>query len=185
MKKITAQMVRDAIQAMPSDNVMASDVCDCLDLIRDAEKQPVYNAMRDMARRGEIVKVESGVYRKIKLLTPSLRAPVQQRMWAILRMRRTVTAYELASLSGASVEYAQEYLGTLATKEIVRCIEMPGAGQSKYQLLVDTVDMPQQEAKAERLRKLRLAKKQAMIAINAIGATVDALRQTVESIEED
>jgi hypothetical protein len=95
-------------------------------------------------------------------------------MWRVLRAKRTVTVEDLLMMAGAAGSYAREWLGMLEARGVVR-----KAGQ-KYVLIKDHVEMPENDAKAERLRALRARMKGA---IADLRTTTLAVRQATNEIE--
>lgn len=121
---------------------------------RVAEKTAL-NALSDMTRAGRLVRVKNATY---SLPPKTGLEPVskQERMWAVLRMRKRVTVADLQELAEVSDEYAKEWLRVLAKREVVKRIDHPSGNKpSVWQLINDTVTMPDLTDNAEQLRALR------------------------------
>ena len=176
-----AERARAAIRELAAGGaeVATQAVSDKLDLVFDREKRILYSTMTDMAKRGELKKVRPGAY--LYIGAPEKPFEKRQVMWRVLRARRKVTARYLAMQSGASVEYAIEWLAALARQEIVRRTTKAGV-EGEYQLISDQVEMPGDDAKAERLRNMRELKKAANAAIDkALKAHSEAYRALIDA----
>ena len=96
---------------------------------------------------------------------------IQEVMWRLLRSRRTVTVEDLQEMAEAEESYVLEWLRMLIRRGIVR--ESGGS----YQMIKDTVEMPRNDEKAERLRRLRAKWK-------AVKETVDEVFDELSEVEE-
>lgn len=142
------------------------------------ECQAVRWTVRDMLKRGELERVEPGVFR---LASSSQDPPqIQEKMWRVLRARRRVTVEDLQELAGASRLYALEWLQMLVKYEIVR-----KGDDGLYQMVKDPVEMPRNRKKAEKLRRLRRkwAEEMGRGAL-ALGKAAEALRAAAETWTE-
>ena len=148
-----------------------------LDMVADKEKQVLYRVLRDFVKSGEITRIRRGVY----IYNANNKPPqLQEIMWRYLRAERTVTIDDLAGISGASREYAAEWVYMLARREIVEKIRLGGA--RKYRLISDPVIMPVNDDNAKKLRKLRKQKKrEALVALaqaqNGIDRAIKAMSE--------
>lgn len=158
-----------------------------IDLVSDAEKRPLYRAIKDFMKAGEVERLRPGVYR---LAGKRPGAPDLQRvMWNVLRSRRqtgnAVTAEDLMELSGASRSYALEWLQGLARRGVVRRVSKPGQ-PGVWQMVSDPVEMPRNEEKAERLREFRGSKRQRITQLcDTLFRAAAELRMEVNSPEEE
>lgn len=169
--------VRQCIREM-NGRFRASDVIDGLgsEVQTYSARNRVKKVILDMAKAGEILRLERGLYEyRGKQGKPQLR----EVMWRILRARRSVTVDDLVELSGAKEGYALEWLQMLARNGIVRHLKT-----GRWQMISDPVDMPDDGKKADRLKNLRINKKAALAAIAlATGALQDA-RVVIEQMED-
>jgi hypothetical protein len=183
MKETFAGKVRAAIRELGAGGREFSVhelALEKLDLLTDAEKRPVRAALSDMVKAGEIERVRPGVYRTVK--RTKAKPELQQVMWDILRYRKTVTVDDLVELAGASAAYAAEWLGNLSRWGVVRSTGKPGT----WQMISDPVEMPKNDRKAERLRELRLRKRERITALcDTLFKAVTDLRMEVNSATED
>ncbi len=107
--------------------------------------------VRDFKRTGELLPgTKKGVYRLGERALAS-RPHKKQIMWRTLRGRRTVTVADLMEFAGVSRDYVGEWLRVLVRRGVVR--RLP---EGKYQLVQDSIEQPDDNAKAQRLRELRL-----------------------------
>ena len=153
MKKTFAGKVREIIQGSPGP-VGTQEIAERLDLVFDKEKQPLYQALRDLVSSGEIEKIKKGVFRYKGKQGP---AQFQEIMWRFLRSRKKVTIDDLIEISRAEKSYVKEWLQMLVRREIVRKYK-----NGNYLMIKDPVDMPRNEEKAQRLRRIRAEKKKAL-----------------------
>ena len=128
--------------------VTHTDLEIALDLITKADKKPMYSALYTMRGQKEIERVRPGVHR---LVNKKIKPNKQQQMWSFLRSKRTVSIEDLMEASEAKRDYVREFLQALVRNESVRKLR-----NGKYQLVKDTVTMPQNEEKTARLRRIRV-----------------------------
>jgi hypothetical protein len=144
-----------------------------LDMVADKEKQTLYRVLRDFVKSGEITRIGRGVY----IYNGNKKKPqLQEIMWRYLRAKRTVTIDGLAEISGASREYAAEWVYMLVRREIVEKIRLGG-----YRLISDPVIMPVNDDNRKKLHKLRKQKKRE--ALVALGEAEDAINKAREALE--
>lgn len=164
--------------------VSTTQIFDRLRLQTRASEKKALNALSDLYKSGRVARIRPAVY-TIPVGT-CLTAPLQERMWRVLRMRRRVTVADLQELAGASREYAEDWLRRLNKRELVKRIDHPSGNQpSTWQLVNDTVEMPELTDNAERLRALRKRKKdEAMVhlatAVKILGQAFEALKEVKE-----
>ena len=175
MKKTFAGKVRDIIAAAPGE-IRTQEIAEKLDLVFDKEKQPLYQALRDFVSAGEIEKVRQGVFLYKGKKNP---AQLQEIMWRFLRSRKKVTVDDLIEISRAEKLYVKEWLQLLVRREIVRKYK-----NGNYLIIKDTVDMPKNEKKAQRLRRIRAEKKKALDALDKVVTMALEARMAVVEIEE-
>ncbi len=175
MKKTFVGKVRKIIAAHPGE-IKTKEIALKLDLVFDKEKQPLYQALRDFAATGEIEKIRQGVFIYKGRKNP---AQLQQIMWRFLRSRRKVTVDDLIEISGAEKTYVKEWLQMLVRREIVRKYK-----NGNYLMIKDPVDMPRNEKKAEKLRRIRAEKKKALDAIDKVVTLALEARMAVVEIAE-
>ena len=183
MKETFADKVRAGIREMSAGGrefSVSELALQKLDLLTDSEKRPVRAAIRDFVKAGELERVRPGVYRTVK--RAKVKPELQQVMWDILRFRKKVTIEDLVELAGASAGYAEEWLGNLSRWGVVRQGGKPGT----WQMIADPVEMPKNDRKAERLRELRLRKRERITALcDTLFKAVTDLRMEVNSATED
>lgn len=134
--------------------------------------------IRDLKNAGELVVVRKGVYRLGGEKGEGQR-PAEKRvvMWRFLRMRRRVSVGDLQEVSGVSEAYAKEWLQMLARQGVVKAMQ-----DGRYQLLVDSPEVPADRAKADKLRRVRARKK-----ANLVAALDDAqmrLQEATQRLDE-
>ena len=175
MKKTFAGKVRKIIAAYPGE-FKTKEVALELDLVFNTDRQPLYQTLRDFVSNGEIEKIRKGVFRYKGIQNP---AQFQEIMWRVLRARRKVTVDDLIEISGAEKTYIKEWLQMLVRREIVR-----KHANGNYLMIKDPVEMPRNEEKADRLRRIRAEKKKALDAIDKVVALALEARMAVVEIEE-
>jgi len=177
MKASFANKVRKIIQDRFPETITITEIANALDIISKTGKQPLYNALIDLRKAGEIVRVKQGEYKWTgKPVKPQLR----EVMWRIFRARKRVSIEDLQELSGASELYIKEWLGLLCRRGIARKTK-PGI----YLMVKDTVIIPDDDKKAERLRKIRRQKKKnALAAMDVLGAAFIKVKKAIEGMEE-
>jgi len=99
-----------------------------------------------------------------------------------LRMRKRVTVDDMVEMAEVGASYAEEWLRMLARREVVRREDRPGR-QSLWILIQDSLEMPEDEEKAAKLRDLR-AKKKAELAgrIETIQNELKAIKMTIAEL---
>jgi len=176
MKKTFAGKVRKIMQDLKGREISTQDIAVMLDMVSDADKRVLYRILIDFRHSDEIERVKKGVYiYKGKKCKPQL----QEVMWRVLRDRRKVTVDDLVEMAGAEESYVKEWLQMLVRREIVRKYK-----NGNYLMIKDPVDMPRNEEKAQKLRRIRAKKKKALDALDkAVTAALEA-RMAVVEIEE-
>lgn len=169
--------IRAAMKKMAPDEqpVHVSKLALALDLTWGDDKRAMHSAIKDMVKTGEICRLGKGVlvYRGL-----DKKPDIKSAMWAVLRMKRTVTISDLQELSSASVDYAKEFLGMLVKRG---CVErIPQKGRIVFRLIDDEgPETPMDTKKAEKLRRIREEKKRAMAEIDKAG---DALMTASQAL---
>ncbi|MBI5580811.1 MAG: hypothetical protein HY895_16790 [Deltaproteobacteria bacterium] len=140
----------------------------------------VRKTLRDFLRMGEIERVRPGFYRA----TRSIRGKpeLQQVMWDILRFRQKVTIEDLVELSGATANYAKEWL-----ENLTRCGVARHAGSRKvWRMISDPVAMPRNDRKAWRQREGRRKKRERETALcGTVFRSAEGPRMEVNGASED
>ena len=175
MKETFAGRIRNIIAAYPGE-FRTREIAERLDLVFNKDKQPLYQALRDFVSAGEIEKIRQGVFIYKGRKNP---AQLQEIMWRFLRARKKVTIDDLVEISGAGRRYVREWLQMLVRREIVR--KNPNG---IYLIIKDPVDMPKNEKKAQRLRRIRAEKKKALDAIDKVVTIALEARMAIVEIEE-
>lgn len=146
---------------------------------RAAEKKAL-NTLSDLFKAGRVVRVRPAVY--AIPVGNCLTVPIQERMWRVLRMRRSVTVADLQELAGASMDYAEDWLRMLHKREVVRRDDQPGNRPSLWTLVNDTVTMPDLDDNAAKLRDLRA--KKVLQALDQAATAINEARQVIMTINE-
>lgn len=183
MVKSFAARVRTACLALGDDSreFTVAELVDYLLIQTAADQKRLTGTMRDMKRADVVIGVRPGVYRLTALAAAAARNPkMQQVMWRVLRARRTVTIADLAELAGASEAYAREWLRVLARREVVRRLAAPDNQPHSWQLIEDSVEMPDLDENAAKLRRMRKEK-----ALAALGRAEKALAEAREIISKE
>ncbi|NCC91718.1 MAG: hypothetical protein EOM10_00315 [Opitutae bacterium] len=149
------------------------------DMIAGRKVRPmVQHALKDLLKAGEVLRADVSTY-----VWAGKKEPVQIRakMWSILRSRRVVSIEDLMELTGSSRGYALQWTRTLARHEIVTVQE-----DGRFRLVKDTVEQPDNEAKAAQLRQLR--RRQALeklrLDLENIGLELENMGQTITDMAE-
>jgi hypothetical protein len=182
MKKTFAGKVRVAAEAIQKSSCQVT--CEALEAACEIgtrkERDRLYDTIGDFCRRGEMQRVKRGVYR----YAGRQKSPEKQQvMWRYLRSSRSfggVTMEELREVAGASVDYVLEWLAALVTRGVVKSTE---GDPTRWQLLHDPIEMPENDEKAERLRALRAKKRNA--ALDALARAKSAIVRAENFILED
>ncbi|MDH5525548.1 MAG: hypothetical protein OEY01_16390 [Desulfobulbaceae bacterium] len=148
------------------------------------EHKKVLHALTDMTNAGKLDRVSRGVYAMPKSLQ---REPqIQEKMWRLFRAKRKVTRADIVELTGASEMYAKEFFKMLVDNGVAKDL-----GGQIYQLIKDPVEMPRNEEKADRYRRMRLKHKQALEQLDQADAkiieaqaAVNAARGIIQNINE-
>lgn len=176
------ERVRKAMRSLglEGNEITAAEVAVNMAMICNKEKQKLYRIFQDFIKSGEITRIRPGVYTyNDRNQSPQL----QQIMWRCLRAKKTVIIDDLIEISGASREYAAEWIYMLVRREIVEKIRLGSA--RKYRLISDPVIMPVNEANRKKLRRLRKQKKrEALVAIGEAQNAISRARKAVGEIPE-
>lgn len=152
--------------------VVNADLSEALDLVGTVDKRPMYAALKDLRKAGEVERVAPGIH--VYIGKPSGGPDIRAAMWSVVRMRKRFTIADLQELAGASKEYAKEYVILLVRRGVVERIGRPG-GTYIYRLLHDPgTDPPENDERAARLRRVRAAKKAAVEGLDQAGRAIIA-----------
>lgn len=138
-----------------------------------AEHKKMVNAVHEMRKTGEIESVIRGRYcyrgRKKQFR--------KDKMWRVIRAKRTFTLDDLAELSGASRLYCKEFVALLIRREVVKKISKPGV-PAVYRLVEDPGPaLAPDRDKAEKLREIRARQK--------LRAGVERMIEEMKSFERE
>lgn len=162
-----ASQVRLALQEIASSApASVKDIAKKLDLVSNAEKQPLYNTLRDFAKSGEIVRTSPDMI-SYKGRKSQQKPELREILWRVLRARRSVTIDDLVELSGASHDYTKQWLQMLARQEVVTVDKTPNQ-KAFYILVQDPVTIPTDDKEPARLRAIRDRKKEALNKLDAV-----------------
>jgi len=182
MRKVGTAKVREIAKGLSERrlDVTCNAVSEASGVQSYRDKKIVRDILYDLFRYGELERVERGVYRYVG--KPKRSPQKQEIMWRFFRMQRTVALDDLRMIGEVSRDYAQEWISVLVNRGIARDL-----GNGKYQLIVDTLEMPRNREKAERLRLIRERKKAMLEAFkeakNAIARAEAAALQAFEREE--
>lgn len=176
-----AGKVREAMRSLGAEGkeIASPALAIKLDMVFAKEKQVLYRALRDFVKSGEITRIRPGVY----LHNTNKKPPqLQEIMWRYLRSKKTITIDDLVEISGASREYAAEWVYMLARREIVEKIRLGGA--RKYRLISDPVIVPVNDDNRKKLHKLRKQKKrEAVAALTAADLAIQKAKEAINSYD--
>jgi hypothetical protein len=179
-----ANQVRQVLKEMASmQPVHVQDVARKLDLISNADKQPMYQTFRDFLKSGEIERTETDMF-LYKGKKSDQKPELREILWRVLRARKAVTAEDLVELSGASPDYVKQWLMMLQRQEVISVRPSDKkSGVKTYVLVQDPVAMPTDDKKAEKLRETRSRKKEALNKLDAVINLCLEARMAVASLE--
>ena len=175
MKETFAGKIRLTAQVLGADGVRftVEDLANAAAVQSYKDKRRVRQTLQDMARSGEVKRVEPGVY--LYVGKPA-RAPQKQTvMLELFKMRRTVSVEDLQELAGVSADYAREWLTMLVRREVVR-----DCRNGNYTLIKNPDEAPRNDEKAARLREIRRRKK--ACALKELEKIKDALTRAEAAI---
>uniref|UniRef100_A0A6M3KS64 Putative transcriptional regulator n=1 Tax=viral metagenome TaxID=1070528 RepID=A0A6M3KS64_9ZZZZ len=174
--------VRQVLIGENGGEIEAADIASKLDLdYGQKHMRPLYNALRELVRQGEAERVQAGTYRSIR--RTGKKPELQQVMWRFLRVRRTVCADDLQEISGASRDYALEWLRMLEKHGVVQTFERDHTAM--FRLIKDTIDMPANDEKKARLKRIRQAKRELLASLTAVEFAVQRARVIAQEMEVD
>jgi hypothetical protein len=138
------------------------------------EEKRMLNALRDFVKAGEVQRVSLGVYVYLGKQRKDL--PLKDQMRNYLKIKKVVTIEELQEL-GAAETYAREWLQMLMRRGVVA-----DRGNGRFELIAEMA-VPENEEKAERLRKLRAVRKaEIAAALDEMSEALGRVRQALTEI---
>ena len=186
-----AKQVRDILAELTADSGVAAttdEISIGLRLPTHKDHKRLINTLSEMSRDGKIERVGKGLYKSIQR---NAKPTICERMWSVLRMRKRVNVEDLMVMAGASNDYAKEWLRALERQDVVAKQGEGNLDNCTWVLIKDTINMPQNDAKADRLRDLRKSKKtQAVAALlrstaNGLHTIAQGLQQAANTMEND
>lgn len=190
MKQTLAGQVRAAAQKLGAEGRIftAAEVAAACDMVCNAEKRPLYRALRDFAQAGELERVP-GCARASYIYKGRSRAPeLQEVMWRLLRARRRVAAADMQELAGAGEAYVRQWLRMLERRGIVKKIadgRSRSDGASIWQMVADPVVLPRDDQRADTQRRRRAEKKKAIAALDRAWAAIVEARMAINTMPEE
>jgi predicted transcriptional regulator of viral defense system len=175
-----AQRVREATAELGRGGEIftVSQLLERMGMAQVESRQPLYTALRDLRRGGELERIERCRYRLLK--RPDGGPSKQEIMWRLLRMRRLVSVEDLVELAGVSAHTAREWL-----KNLVRTGVATRGADGKWRVLKDQPAMPPNQHKAAKLRRMRERKKAALEALERAQAAIREARAAIIGIDGD
>lgn len=176
-----AKQVRETLAELTADSGKAAttdEISIKLRLMTYSDHKRLINTLSEMSRDGKIERVGKGLY---KSMQQTGKPNIAERMWSVLRMRKRVQVEDLMVMAGASNDYAKEWLRALERQDVVARQGEGNLDNCIWVLIKDTLDMPQNAEKAERLRDLRKNKK-AMAQL--LKSTADGLQIIAQGLQQ-
>lgn len=176
MKETFTGRIRKVAQSLTLQNstFTARELSIVLYVQTRKEDRKIRDVIKELCKAGEIVRTGRGVYMYVG--KPKKKKQLQEIMWKVLRDRRNVTVENLRAFSGASEDYAKEWLRLLKRRGVV------AETNGRYRLIKDTGPdgMPENDEKADALRALRQKKKeQALKALDRAEAAIKEAREAI------
>jgi hypothetical protein len=152
------------------------ELLEILELKAHADKRPFYRAMTDMVKAGEVKRLGVGIVQYIgKTSAPDVR----DRMWSVLRMRKSASVEDLMELTGADRKYVHDFMRVLIRRECVKAITRPDKIRV-YCLVKDTgAETPENTEKKDYMKRFHKARKEAL---ELIGTAGDAMMEATSAI---
>lgn len=166
--------IRTAAKALAPGTFTKRDLSVKAEIKTREDDRRIGYVIHDMRKSGEIQSVTRGVY--MYMGKAKKKKQTKDVMWRALRAMRNMTVEDLREMSGAGEGYAKEWLWMLKRRGVV------AERNGRYRLINDTGPngMPENEEKAEKLRVLRLKKKEAALA--ALARAEAAIKEAREAM---
>lgn len=179
-----AKQVRDALAELTEATGKAAttdEISIRLQLMTHKDHKRLINTLSEMSRDGKIERTGKGSYKSIQ--SQPGKPNIAERMWSVLRMRKRVQVEDLMVMTGASNDYAKEWLRALERQDVVAKQREGNLDNCTWVLIKDTIDMPQNDAKADRLRDLRKSKKARAVA-QLLRSTASGLHTIAQGLQD-
>ena len=174
MKETFAGRVRAALRDLGEGaEVTTAVLSERMEIQEYHDMKRLRNTLSELVKTGEAARVRPGVFEYVG----KTRVTKEYLMWR--RLRRGATVKDLMIFASASFDYVQEWLRNLTTLGLV-VVDEAGV----YRLIKDSVEMPKNERKAERLRELRGKKQAALDLLKKAQSAVDEARILIGDIDE-
>jgi len=174
MKETFAGKIRQAATALSPGQFTTRELSFHANLKTRKDEKRMLNALRDFIKAGEAQRISTGVY--VYLGKQRKNLPLKDQMRNYLKIKKVITIDELREL-GAAESYASEWLQMLVRRGVVVPLQ-----NGRYELIANMA-VPENEEKAERLRDLRVRKKEALQAIGEAQKALTRARDAVELID--
>jgi len=183
------QILAKALELIAENSeVTVTELSHAMHLQTYKEHKRMLDGLSELFKAKSLSRIRQGVYGR-----PQEQKQEDKRvvMWRILRMRRRVAVDDLVEMADVAPDYAKEWLRMLVQRGVVRKHQQPGM-KGTWQLINDTVDMPEDDTKADRLRALRKKKKEAAVSVidgalkqlQTIGEALSKARDAITTMEE-
>ena len=167
------EVLKKALEiAAASGEATTRAIADAMFVQTRLQQKRLLNALSELSTSGRLLRLRQGAYGPIHTARMLDKREV---MWRLLRMNKRVRVDYLVELAEVRKSYALEWLKMLVKREIVRKEQRPGF-PGVWILIHDSLDMPEDEDKAAKLREIRKRKKA------QIGSRLDAIDLAVKDI---
>ncbi|MBN1495912.1 MAG: hypothetical protein JXA07_04030 [Spirochaetes bacterium] len=156
-KRTRTQMIREYFQNVGPATIARAAV----DL--NIPQRTVRKAIESLQARGEATRIGSGLYkyRQPEGARDSAVYETQRTMWRAMRISKTFTVWDVAQLSGASIDYAQRYVAFLAKGKYLLPAGKDGQRPRWRIILKAPVDAPVMVSASNRAEEARIARLEA------------------------
>jgi len=143
------------------------------------------NALSDLRKRGEVIRVNQGIY---SIERKPEQVDKREVMWRTIRMRKVVTISDLQEFADVSHDYAKQWLQMLVKRKIAIRVDPQDPTRPRSWRLIkhDLTEMPIDTNKAERLRKIRKDRKRQLLKkLGSICEEIESMKTILNQEEEE
>ena len=147
------------------------------------ERKRILNILSDLVRQERLSRISQGVYGPV----PSIGKPLDKRMIMknIVNIRKRVTVEDLMEMADVTGTYAREWLRLMTANGALRKEQYAPGMQATWYRVREIVEVPNDTAKAEKLREIRRQKKQISDRLDVIDRGLGEIRTILDSMDKE
>lgn len=147
------------------------------------ERKRILNTLSDLVRQERLSRISQGVYGPMTIAGK----PLDKRMIMknIVNIRKRVTVEDLVEMAEVTGTYAREWLRLMTANGVLRKEQYAIGMPATWYRVREIVEVPNDTAKAEKLREIRKQKKQISDRLDIIDRGLGEIRTILDTMDKE